>query len=919
MIHKTESSLMYIYIIILIFLIIRTSSQLNTTNNTNDTSTPVTTTVSTTKIYSSFIPSNPAMNPTTNPVAVIIVIVIIGLFIVCVFIAMINVLIKIHCKKPPQNFKEPSQVDEINIEEIKMDEINEPQQHKIELTRMETTYTKDQPLQIIRNITINEHNCFVKECEIVRRILNALYYASTQNVTQLTEYCIEYKTILDDYIHIVSQHNSTNDLDEIYHILRDNYQFLECDINQCRFSLRHYRNRNIDEEEKKELDQDDNHQFYSDLMDRIHCYIFHLYDFGTRVRRIDFEADGREEMHTNYIDNEFKNIKNVIQSKLKLLREINGNETFEAMTNKFNINNNDQSTFMDGLYVSIKQNIGSLNKQKQSFFDLLINEEYDSDSLKMDVDLIQNLGCGNSNIGKQCGNVFYEAVKKFIFDNKLFRRTFNIGYRLYYWNHYKHKVNIEKEQKESWNINDHRGYSINQLFVNIKYSNIKYEILNNNIYQLSFNQLQISSMKVSKYIDTNKVRKITASRDDYLDRNEFLCYGIYKGSPITKNHLLAIILYCDWTDLSTKFTETFRKTNSYDSISSIKQKNTEYGNFSKLIREATEIFGKSSDGTSQDNLLCGPFFCGMSFVMVIAQYMIRLYSPTSTSKIMEVAARFGGDEGILMQLNKPLQKLAAFPCSWISNYPEEEEYVFCGGYERIQIESIRIMETSHNFQTFFKSLYVFDKMLNSNFLFGHKLDITHRDCSTLNNLIMDALKLHDVNTRYPKYIQGTFRAFLNNKSQIVINLHHIKNYFQKISSLLFDQNLLFKKILLDLFTNVESIIIQSYEIDIYRKLYEYKFDLSQFLELLDSSNMAVGTIIMIKAARNDNGNSWLSEQLSFKMRMQYENKNLDIKLKTIEKEDRVEISRFIASSTNIVSLITSNMAGEKGDSNDYVD
>eukprot|EP01084_Bolivina_argentea_P247681 414354_1 len=691
MIHKTESSLMYIYIIILIFLIIRTSSQLNTTNNTNDTSTPVTTTVSTTKIYSSFIPSNPAMNPTTNPVAVIIVIVIIGLFIVCVFIAMINVLIKIHCKKPPQNFKEPSQVDEINIEEIKMDEINEPQQHKIELTRMETTYTKDQPLQIIRNITINEHNCFVKECEIVRRILNALYYASTQNVTQLTEYCIEYKTILDDYIHIVSQHNSTNDLDEIYHILRDNYQFLECDINQCGFSLRHYRNRNTDQQVKNESDEDNNYIFYRDLMDKIHWYIFHLYDSGMRVRHSNFET---EEMSQNYIDNRFKNIRKVIQNKLKLLRDIDGIQVIDSMINKFNLNNNDQSTFMDGLRASIEKSSERLNKQEQ-FLELLINEEYDSDAVKMDVDLIQNLDYVHSNIGKQYGNVYYEMVKQFIFDNKLFERTFNIGYRFYYWDHYKQQSNIE-EQKEFWNINDHGGCSMNQLFVRIKYSDIKYEILNNTIYKLALHQLQISLLKATKYIDTNKVSKITASRDDHMDRNEFLCYGIEKCEPITKNHLLAIILYCDWADLSTNFSQTFRKTNSYDSISSIKQKNSEYGNFSKLIREVVEIFGKSSDSTSQDNLLCGPFFCGMSFVMVMAQYMIRLYSPTSTSKIVEVAARFGGDEGILIQLNKPLQKLAAFPCSWISNYPEEEEYLFCGGYERIQIESIRIMETSHN-------------------------------------------------------------------------------------------------------------------------------------------------------------------------------------------------------------------------------
>eukprot|EP01084_Bolivina_argentea_P250451 419600_1 len=254
--------------------------------------------------------------------------------------------------------------------------VNEQQQDKIEVAPMEPTFIKDQLLEIQynnknqmgTNFAVNEYNCGVKECECIHRIINALKYHSSikdkeNSNIQLLEYCMEYKVLLDDYIHIVTKHNNTDDLDEIYNILTTDYQFSDCNINRCGFSVRHYRNRNI-EEEKKQSDEEENSVFYGELMDRIHCYIFHLYDFGMRVRRSDFETEIKEEISTNYIDNTFKNIKNVIQTKLKLLREIDGIQLLDSEINKFNINNNDRRTFMDGLCVSIDKNIAP-NKQKK--------------------------------------------------------------------------------------------------------------------------------------------------------------------------------------------------------------------------------------------------------------------------------------------------------------------------------------------------------------------------------------------------------------------------------------------------------------------------------------------------------------------------------------------------------------------------
>eukprot|EP01084_Bolivina_argentea_P196868 337461_1 len=138
-----------------------------------------------------------------------------------------------------------------NKEDLQLDEKEEEQQ-------LDTEYK-----------TMNEDSCFVKECKTTRRILNALkYYSSIKDANQensnvqLVEYCMEYKTILDDHIHIVTKHNNTNDLDEIYNILNVEYEFAECDINSCGFSLRHYRNRNTDQQVKKESDEDNNYMFY---------------------------------------------------------------------------------------------------------------------------------------------------------------------------------------------------------------------------------------------------------------------------------------------------------------------------------------------------------------------------------------------------------------------------------------------------------------------------------------------------------------------------------------------------------------------------------------------------------------------------------------------------------------------------------
>ena len=74
-----------------------------------------------------------------------------------------------------------------------------------------------------------------------------------------------------------------------------------------------------------------------------------------------------------------------------------------------------------------------------------------------------------------------------------------------------------------------------------------------------------------------------------------------------------------------------------------------------------------------------PFYTGISQVMEMQSFSVRLCAPTSTSTKLEVAVKFSGENGIILQLttNNMLKGasswLRGFDVSWISQFKEEDE------------------------------------------------------------------------------------------------------------------------------------------------------------------------------------------------------------------------------------------------------
>ena len=217
------------------------------------------------------------------------------------------------------------------------------------------------------------------------------------------------------------------------------------------------------------------------------------------------------------------------------------------------------------------------------------------------------------------------------------------------------------------------GYSLSDLFVDKRYSSLKEEILNYPLLEISVFNDQIKS-KADQYAKSETFKAAKASL--LLAPYDF--YGIEYESSLGYDNLLCVFMYTDLTELSCEFTSTFRKRDPFESLTSIKTRNSKYWHWSKTLRETVECYGIQRYTKEQ---LKGPFYTGLSSIITMPQFQLRLFSPTSTSVHLEVAVKFGGDHGIIMEMKNNTGEpryLSGFDCSVYSQYGEEDErYEYC--------------------------------------------------------------------------------------------------------------------------------------------------------------------------------------------------------------------------------------------------
>eukprot|EP01084_Bolivina_argentea_P295276 508306_1 len=511
-----------------------------------------------------------------------------------------------------------------------------------------------------------------EKCESIKRMISILKYQCTNNIDiNASELLSKSFLILNDYHHILDHHLNEDNIsktksDEQFTYILNEINF-KCELITCNRYIRNNRQR-----ETRKLDYDCNLSMYVDLLDTIHCLFLHSTDTGYRI------------------------IPQSLNTIIKMWPHINDDHD-----NKLNNNHNlsyDKETVQLKAYLSQKRKL--LQAVKGTY--RLYNNKF------------------MTPIMSQCNANLIDTDEKKFENCDINASTFG----------------------EFW------GGSNGSLIM-IKYESMKEELLNNKLYPLQLNQFQLSMKKAQKFIKTEKAKQtilwasvwndpmkyeiqMTIDHHDHLNVN-----GQNEYIHISLEQLLVIIIYCDWTDLCSKFGESFRKKSLCESMESVKNRNKEFAICSRLLRESVEYFGDRGFGELKYltdsiprpliqrrlniyNEIRGPFFCGLSFLMVMPHINIELCGPTSTSLQIEVAARFAGAYGTLLQLNNNGTQyhgqLTGFPCSWVSQYPQEDEIIFCGGGNKIQIESVINMITNENWLPQFIPLFLFDCMISDGVL-----------------------------------------------------------------------------------------------------------------------------------------------------------------------------------------------------------
>ena len=216
-----------------------------------------------------------------------------------------------------------------------------------------------------------------------------------------------------------------------------------------------------------------------------------------------------------------------------------------------------------------------------------------------------------------------------------------------------------------WKYSDHSSYQ-NGIGDN-KYKNSEYRVYPR------FKDLK-EEMLNYQYISKKEVDQIFVKAKEYKNTN--MAKSLNYGTGIKEDNLICIILYCDYSDLSRDFTLSFRKSHSFQLLSTINQHNSRYYHWSNTLRDTVEEYGKNNI----DDDFCGPFYCGMSIPLLLSQFNMFIYGPLSTSVHIEVALKFSGEDGMILQMDNDRGDaidLKGFDVSWISRYKEEDErYVY---------------------------------------------------------------------------------------------------------------------------------------------------------------------------------------------------------------------------------------------------
>eukprot|EP01084_Bolivina_argentea_P038276 70775_1 len=510
---------------------------------------------------------------------------------------------------------------------------------------------------------INVKGNYVKRIDLLLNV----YKQFIENNGKYNEYGSIYELIsahypglrIDYFVHDYAKYVQNIDDNNIY---KDNDT--KCDITQCKYIQRQYRDPNIydtnsNNEARYKLYhncQSEESVVISQFLDALHIVKYHLFDIGLKYN-----------MDVNDTDEKLQNMMIELQEKRQIFNK---------------------------LRKDIKPN--AKNKFPNKFVtEIILEEEEKSNDEQKNNDQQQ-------------------------------QKSYGFGFRFYYHNYFKNNKNTKEEIPGGFGMHDFGNTSINpaftfkQWYIVPKYKDIKQEVLNSINHKLTMIQYENTLKKATMKYNALK-KNIRGAVAIWAN-----VYGIPQGSSVTLNHIFALLLYTNNITLSCEFAKSYRKLFPSETYDSVKQRHSVYANWAKALREIVECFGTFLE-QARFNMFYHAISCKMLFSKLKETFAMPM-STTLNYSTAVMFSNEASIDGMVITFANDFKPALFFACVQFSDYPGEVEMLFIGGLTLFQISGLSSIGMKIiAYDRYIESIKIFEAVLVNAQTLPEPISVEQRD------------------------------------------------------------------------------------------------------------------------------------------------------------------------------------------------
>eukprot|EP01084_Bolivina_argentea_P260208 439352_1 len=455
------------------------------------------------------------------------------------------------------------------------------------------------------------------------------------------------------------------------------------------------------------------------------------------------------------------------------------------------------------------------NTEKQSIIDVVNERKHENDDafdqvlFNRKLKSIKHVIESKQQKNKQIYSKFNDHSKMFCKYNQLYLNDekqqsndniFSVGYEFYYgYDGEQHMPSLI-----GWPTPD-------PIKVIQKYQTLKEEFIQNPFSRLNIKQYE------------NEHSKATINfQSQFFKSNE--CFQSYERQyeinymlksikwEFKMEYLLAMMVYCNYTDLQYHFSKTYRE-----------NRGSAHQNFyfwGKSLKIYLHQFGTKP---LENGIDC--FYHGLNRKLLFPQYLnfdclngISIWCPLSTSESFPVAVTFADTNGLIIEFTD-VYKLGGYSqpyakcisASWLSDYAAEKEYLFVQDTQTIMINDIIDVNNSIQYKTLLQAMTILHQFISGNFMEKYIKQLNEQMKTLLKAILDNQLSMQSPNYKTFKSLtmfgQQALSTLFEQQRTIVIHYWKLKKYANFLAKFLLSSNYegISLGVIHTLFPNVDTI------------------------------------------------------------------------------------------------------------------